>query len=137
MRTIYDDAPRVAAWVSAKAQTIIMPPFMAIGWEDETGLRVGVVFNDYIPGGNIELTLAAEAPISRRMLTEVARYVFGQLKCSRMSVTTQHVNEHVKGMALRVGFKPESIRADYYGEGAHAALFRMKRRECKWLRADA
>lgn len=134
MQPLYGHDDAVAAWVSVRLNSIIHPPFVAIGFMRGNVLSAGAVFNDHVPGGNIEMTIASDGPLSRAMFAEIARYVFVQLKCSRLSVTTHDRNEAVKNMALRIGFKRESIRADYFGEGDHAALFRMKRRECKWLR---
>lgn len=136
MRPVYGEPNRTALWVSERIGRLIHPPFMAIGWtRNGRDLCAGAVFNDYYERGNIELTLACDGPMARSMFAEIARYVFVQLKCSRLSVTTSIHNEPVKDLAIRAGFKPESVRADYYGEGDHAALFRMKRRECKWLRS--
>lgn len=134
MQPLFGYDREVASWVSTRIKSTIHPPFVAIGFLRNDVLIAGAVFNDFIPGGNIELTFASDEQISRPMILIVFRYVFVQLKCSRLSITTPDTNERVKDLAKRLGFKPESIRADYYGEGAHAALFRMKRRECKWLR---
>jgi RimJ/RimL family protein N-acetyltransferase len=94
------------------------------------------VFNDYT-GGNIEVTVATDAPFTRGMIRAVSNYVFDQLGCARMSIHTRTGDTKTRNMARRAGFVQECVRMNFYGEGKHAALYRMLRKECRWLSGDA
>lgn len=134
MRVIVGRDLQVAAWVSERIGRLIEPPFTAIGFTGEDGRGVGVVFNDYVPGGNIEMTVAAERPFTRGMFAVIARYVFGELGCCRLTVRTMKSNTAVCDMAKRIGFVREATLTDFFGPGEHAELFRMLRKDCKrWL----
>lgn len=135
MRPVYDDGQRVTWFVCDRIGRLIHPPLIAIGFERDGVLKAGAIFNDYQPGGNIELTLASDVPFTRGMIGVIAHYVFVQLKCTRLSLTTNLTNERVIGLARKAGFRQEAIRSDYFGPGEHAVLFGMKRSRCKWLRA--
>lgn len=124
----------VAMWVSERVGQNFAPPFTAIGFGNRGGIAAGAVFNDYVPYGNIELTLAADRPFTRSMLRTLAAYVFGQLGCSRLTVRTRQDNENVCNMAKRFGFVREATLKDYYGTDQNAELFRLLRKDVKgWL----
>lgn len=123
----------IAKWVSDRIGYNIEPPFTAIGFSNGTGLKAGAVFNDYVPRGNIELTLAMECPFTRGMLRALALYVFDQLDCARLTVRTRQTNQAICDMARRAGFVREAAQKDYFGPGQSAELFRMLRKDCRWL----
>lgn len=134
MTPIFGEDVAVAAWVSERIGRPIEPPYTAIGFRDHNGGLAGVVFNDYVPGGNIEMTVASDVRFTRRMFKIIARYVFGQLGCCRLTVRTRKSNAAVCEMAERIGFVREATLKDFFGPGDHAELFRMLRRDCKrWL----
>lgn len=134
MRPVFNDNLRVAWFVCERIGRFVHPPFVAIGFERDGILKAGAIFNDYQPGGNIELTLACDGPMTRGMIEAIAQYVFVQLKCTRLSLTTHLENKRVVRMAKRAGFQQEGVRADYFGPREHAVLFGMKRSRCKWLK---
>lgn len=134
MTPIYNDSERVAWFVCERIGRFIHPPYFAIGYESGGAIKIGAIFNDYYVGGNIELTIAADAPLTRGVIRDLARYVFVQLKCRRVSLTTPLKYERVIRMAKRFGFQQEGVRSDYFGAGQHAAMLGLKISRCKWLR---
>lgn len=123
----------VAQWVSRRIGQNVEPPFTAIGFARGDDLVGGAVFNDYVPGGNVEITLAADEPFTKGMLHAIAHYVFEQLGCVRLQARTKQTNVKVCKMVRRAGFVREAALKDFYGPGENAEMFRMLRKECKWL----
>jgi RimJ/RimL family protein N-acetyltransferase len=137
MDTITGDDVAVAAWVSARIGAPLLPPYTAIGFRVNGSTVAGAVFNDYTAAGNVEVTVAADRPFTRGMIRAVSHYVFVQLGCARMSIHTRTGDTKTRNMARRAGFVQECVRMHYYGENKHAALYRMLRKECRWLTGDA
>ena len=132
MTPVYGLDSEVCKWVSGRIGAAIFPPFTAIGFEKGGALVAGVVFNDYIPGGNIEMTLASDAGVKRQIIRVIADYVFRQLGCKVLSIRTKKRNKLVCDIAIRAGFKYATTIPDYFGNDS-AVLFRMRRDECRWL----
>ena len=134
MRLVLGRDFEVAQWAFRKLGHNIEPPFTAIGFSGSGGIEVAAVFNDYVPGGNVELTMVAERPFTRFMLGVIAEYAFRQWGCARLSVKTKRDNARVISIARRAGFVREATLKDYYGPGENAELFRMLKKDCRWLR---
>lgn len=112
---IHDDHARVAEWVGTNLQKPISAPYTAIGWQNERGeLVAGAVFNDF-NGSNIEVTIYGPGHMTPDKLRAGFRYVFGQLKCNRLSATTERRNKPMLRLYQRLGFTFEAVRPQYYG----------------------
>lgn len=124
----------VAEWVGRKIGAVIVPPYSVMAWIDEDGtLATAFVFHSYIPGGSIEMALASSGQLTRRMLREVAHFVFEQAGARRITVRTKRRNQRACSMLKRAGFKEESICRAYY-EDDDAVQLRMLKSEAKrWL----
>lgn len=124
----------VAQWVGEKIGTPIAPPYTAIGFIDRGGtLRVGFVFFRYEPGGNLDFTLAATAPLQRGMLRAVGHYVFEQLGCRRLTSRPRAGQARQADMLKRAGFVLEARLKDYYADD-DALQFRLLRRDAmRWM----
>jgi RimJ/RimL family protein N-acetyltransferase len=133
LRLSVRDEITLAGWVSERIGRVIEPPYTVLGFEDQTDVVAAAVFNDYQPGGNIEMTFAADQPFTRGMFRAIAHYVFVQLGCARLTVRTKQANECICDLATRLGFRREATLKDYFGKKEHAELFRMTRKECRWL----
>lgn len=119
----FDD--RVAKYVSEKISGKIIPPFTAIGFERDGRIIAGVVFNNKA-ARDIEVTVAGErGAFTQGFLRAVGHYVFTQLDCLRISITTRQY--HVGEIAMRLGAQPEGVKRNYYGENDHAMLFGILR----------
>ena len=120
-RIVTDD--RVARFVAEKCGISILPPYTAMGIEREGEITAGVVFNGW-SARNIDVTVAGAA-FTRGFIRAVGTYVFVQLDCLRISITTRQ--RKVGEIALRLGAQPEGVKRNYYGENDHAMLFGILR----------
>lgn len=127
------EGDEVTSFVEKKLGITISKPNMALGFltGDKRPLAA-FVFNDY-SGANVELTALAEpGGLTRGVLRYVAKYAFEKLKCRRVTVRTKKRNKRVLRIANRFGFAYENVAKDFY-EDCDAVVFRMLRKDCKWL----
>lgn len=120
----------VARFVSERIGTALCPPYTAMGLQRGGEIVAGVIFNGF-EGPNVHVTVAGEH-WPRGFIRAVGEYVFGQLGCLRMTVTTEQ--ESVAGYALRLGGVVEGRMADYYGEGRDAILLGILRARWPYAR---
>lgn len=126
-RIVTDD--RVAKYVSLKCECQLMPPFTAMGIERDGEIVAGVVFNN-MSARDIEVTVAGERGVfTRDFIRAVGQYVFSALDCTRMSITTRSLD--VCKIAVRLGGSCEGIKRDRHGEGQHAYMFGILRKDWK------
>ena len=88
-----------------------------------------VIFNDY-DACNVEVTCVGHG-WTRGVIREIARYCFTDLMCARVSITTRASNDLVKGLAERLGGKPEGIKRRYYGD-EDAAMYGVLKNEFRY-----
>lgn len=84
MPLVLDDPQRVADWVGTRLGYAAPSVDAAIGYEIDGELRAGVYF-DALTASNIFAHIASEAHAPRSMIEAAVRYVFDQLKLTRMS----------------------------------------------------
>ena len=87
------------------------------------------MFNDY-EARNIEVTVVGTG-WSRKVLRQIADYVFNQLQCNRASFTTRASNAAVRGFIERLGARQEGIRRAYYADD-DAVIFGLLRDEFRF-----
>lgn len=109
---------RVARFVGAQIATIIYPPFTCMGIERDGDIIAGAVFNCYT-GPDIEVTVAGHG-WTRGFLKAVGQYVFGQLGCIRLQITTEQ--ESIASVSERMGGKREGVLRDKYGRGRNGIV---------------
>ncbi len=112
--------------------TIFVPPFVGIGIVQDDRLIGGYILNDY-NGSNIELTAYAPRLMRLGHMRFLAKYIFGQLQCRRISARTSRSNKITQRTLLRSGFKWEGVLRDFYPQG-DAILYRLSRDDCKWFK---
>lgn len=117
---------RVARFVSEKSGSRFCPPFTAMGIERDGEVIAGAIFNQF-EGPNVHVSIAGGG-WTRGFIDAVGKYVFDQLGCLRMTVTTEQ--EAVADYALRLGGQVEGRMADYFGEDRDAILIGILR--CHW-----
>lgn len=129
----------VAGYIERHLKIEISKPSITLGFmagDDPNNFGrplCGVVLNEY-NGSNIELTICAEkAGITLGVMRYLARYVFGQLGCRRLTVRCKRSNKHARRMAERFGFKYESVAQRFFPDD-DATVLRMFKDECPWLR---
>jgi hypothetical protein len=106
---------RVARFVGERCETIIYPPFTCIGVERDGAVIGGAVFNCFT-GCDVEMTVAGEArAFTRQFYRAVRDYVFRQMGCLRVSMTTE--SNQVIELAKRLGAQTEGCKRNHFGIG--------------------
>ncbi len=129
LRVIVDRTDLVAAWVSQQIGLSFIPPYTAIGFEDNGSVHGGVVFLSYT-GQDVEIAMAGLW--SRPMLRVIGNYAFGVLRCHRMTARCRASHEKVASVIRLAGFKREGLARAYYPDKEDAILFGMLDTECRW-----
>ena len=104
---------RVARFVGERVGAIIYPPFTCMGIERDGEIVAGAVFNCFT-GHDVEVTVAGHG-WTRGFFRAVGDYVFGQLGCVRMQVTTEQ--ETIARVSERMGGKREGVLWNKFGRG--------------------
>lgn len=104
---------RVARFVGERVGAIIYPPFTCMGIERDGEIVAGAVFNCFT-GHDVEVTVAGHG-WTRGFFRAVGDYVFGQLGCVRMQVTTEQ--ETIARVSERMGGKREGLLRNKFGRG--------------------
>lgn len=104
---------RVAKFVSARLGFGLCPPFTAMGIERDGEIIGGVVFNHF-EGADLHVSVAG-CGWTRAFLKAVGDYVFGTLKCERMTAIT--ADEVTATFAERLGGQHEGILRNHFGQG--------------------
>tara|TARA_R100001143_G_C3357391_1_gene133302 strand:- start:1923 stop:2336 length:414 start_codon:yes stop_codon:yes gene_type:complete len=122
----------VAQFVSERLGASLCPPFTALGLERDGVLTGGVVFNQF-EGADVHASVAGTG-WTRGFLRAVGHYVFEQLGCCRVTLTSEH--RAVVKYACRLGGKVEGTLRDHYGPGRDAVIVGVLRREWKFGNDD-
>jgi RimJ/RimL family protein N-acetyltransferase len=117
----------VARFVGERCSTIICPPYTAIGLERDGEIVAGVVFNNFTRH-DVHVTVAGER-FTRGFLRAVGAYVFRQLGCLRMTITTEQ--ERVIDYAKRLGAQTEGRTRNHFGQGRHGIVLGILREDWK------
>lgn len=128
--TIVSDA-RCAAFVSEKIGYALCPPFTCMGIEREGQVIAGAVFNQF-EGANIHVSVAGEG-WTRGFMRAVGEYVYNQLGCERMTVTT--AQPKVVEFAKRCGGQVEGVMRSHFGKGKDATIVGILRDEYVFAKA--
>jgi hypothetical protein len=124
----------VAEWVAGKIGTPMCPPYTALGWIDNEGLlRVGFVFFDYQPEGNMDMAVAASGRFTRGIFRDVANYVFVQSGASRLTARIKRRNKRAGEILKRVGFVSEAVCKNYYADDDAVQYRILKAQARRWL----
>lgn len=121
---------RVVRFLNEKLNRPLYPPFTVMGIERDGDVVAGVLFNGF-NRANIDLS-AAGTGWTPGFMRALGRYVFTQMRCTRMTLRTEH--EQVVKFALRLGGKIEGVMRDYYGEGRDATVIGVLRKEYRFGR---
>lgn len=119
---------RVARFVGERIGSVIYPPFTAIGIERDGEIVAGAVFNCFT-GHDVEITVAGTG-WTRAFFRAVASYVFDQLGCVRLQLTTE--SEDTARLAERLGGVREGILRDKFGAGRDGIVLGILRGECRF-----
>lgn len=119
---------RVARFVSERTGCGVCPPWTCMGLEREGEIVGGVIFHCY-EGAAVHVTVAGKG-WTRAFLRAVGRYVYDQLGCERITVTTEQPS--VIGYAKRLGGQVEGLLRSQFGPGRDATIIGILKAEYKF-----
>lgn len=120
---------RVARFVGERCGTIIYPPYTCLGVERAGVIIGGAIFNCFT-GYDVEMTVAGEArAFTRQFYRAVQEYVFTQMGCLRISVTTE--SEKVIELAKRLGAHTEGCKRNHFGIGRDGVVLGILKEDWK------
>ena len=115
---------QVMDWASQVLDKRFVEPATAFGVvNDEGRLHGAAIFNDFYPGGNLELTYLGPHTLSRKIIRGIALYAFKECGVARLTCKTERRNRIVQKLLPRLGFTLEYSQKRYFGpEKAQDAL---------------
>lgn len=119
---------RVARYVGERCGTIIYPPFTCMGIERGGEIVAGVVFNSFT-GTDVAVTVAGDH-FTRGFISAVGHYVFTQMGCLRMSITTEQPK--VIEIAHRLAAQTEGTKRNHFGKGRDGTVLGILREDWKF-----
>lgn len=119
---------RVARFVGERCETIIYPPFTCMGIERDGKIVAGVIFNCFT-GHDVAVTVAG-GPFTRSFINAVGKYVFEQLGCLRLSITTEQPK--VIAIATRLNAQTEGCKRNHFGIGRHGIVLGILKQDWKY-----
>ena len=139
MRLVFGDDARVAAWVAGRIAWLPpegFGPSAAIGVVGEDGRPLGgVVFSNYQRFyRSIDMSGAAASPrwLTRRLISQILAYPFGQLDCLRITAVTPRKAASARRLLEKLGFKREG--AARLGFGMHGTAIIYGLLQADWRR---
>lgn len=119
---------RVAVFVAKALQRPVHPPYTCMGIERNGEIVAGLVFNNWT-GHDIHMTAAGRG-WTKGFLVEVGEYVFGKLKCLRMTSVTEQPS--VIKLAEKLGGSVEGMMTDHFGKGKPGYLIGILKDDYPW-----
>lgn len=112
----FDCEKEAVDFVAQRTCHAFWPPMQTIGVRNSAGEMTGAfIFNEYT-GYAIQMSMAGRGAMSRGVWAAVAHYVFVQIGCVRLEVTTRASNTKILKFAEAVGFTREGIARRAYGD---------------------
>jgi RimJ/RimL family protein N-acetyltransferase len=99
-----------------------------MGVEKNGAIIGGVIFNCFT-GGDVAVTVAGER-FTRGFISAVGNYVFTQMGCLRMSVTTEQPK--VIEIAKRLGAQTEGCKRNHFGKGRDGIVLGILKEDWKF-----
>lgn len=118
----------VARFVSAELGVSITPPYSTLGIERDGRIVAGVIAHCF-EGPNVHCTAAGKG-WTRGFIEAVGLYIFTQLGCERITVTTE--SEAVAKLACRLGGQIEGLMRNQFGRGRDGILVGILKDEWRY-----
>lgn len=126
MKIVTDE--RVARFVSDATGQGFVPPYTCMGIEKDGDIIAGVLFNVF-EGADVHVSVAG-AGWSKGFLADVGHYVFGILKCERMTAITEQ--PRIIRIAERLGGQIEGRLRDHFGPGRDGYIVGILKHEYRF-----
>jgi len=109
--------------------------FNTLGWLDSRGLKVAVVYNNYV-GHDMHMHIAAR-PGSLWCHPEVLKHMFTfpfiQLGCKRVTAPIAVQNRRCRDTVESAGFVLEGTCRQLGPHGEDVCIYGMLKTECRWI----
>ena len=109
---------RVARFVSDRVGQGFVPPYTCLGTERDGEIINGVIFNCF-EGADVHVSIAGRG-WTKGFLADVGHYVFGVLRCERITVQTEQ--PAIVRIAERLGGQVEGLKRNHFGKGRDAFI---------------
>lgn len=119
---------RVAVFVAKHTGTIINPPYTLMGIEQRGEIVSGVVFNHFT-GHDIHMTVAGRG-WTKGFIADVGEYLFGQLRCLRVTIITEQPK--VVRLAEKLGGQVEGLMRNHFGADRNAFVVGILKQDWKY-----
>lgn len=120
---------RVARFIYQRTGTVFCPPYSVMGVERDGEIVAGVLINQF-EGANCHVS-AAGSGWTLPFMRALGRYVYNQLGCLRMTLTTE--SEIVARYAERLGGQREGVMRSHFGPRRDGILIGILREEYLYL----
>lgn len=115
MRVIAGQDHFMAEWAGQLLGVTFQEPFTAFGFVENDSLKGAVVFNQYYPGGNVEITFVGRHAFRKQQIGFMCRFAFRELQCARVTARTQRGNALMRRLLPRFGFEYEGTQRRFFG----------------------
>ena len=119
---------RVARFVSDRLDFALCPPYTTLGIDRDGEIAAGCIFHCF-EGCAVHVTVAGTG-WTKGFFRAVGEYVFDQLGCERITITTEHDN--VAAMAIRLGGEIEGCLRNQFGPGRDATVIGVLRNDYRY-----
>lgn len=116
---------RIGAFIAERLNYSLCPPYSFMGWERDGEIKCAVLFNCF-EGADVHIG-AVGGGWTRGFIRAVGDYVYRQLGCERMTITTEH--EQVAGYAERLGGVREGVMRSHFGPGRDGIIIGILKAE--------
>lgn len=94
----------------------IYHPFAGLVVADDAGLSAALIFNGF-DRQNVDLSIIVLRPLTTRSIRDIARYVFGRMRCKRVTCVTAVDNHKAINRLFQLGFECEGRLSERFPSG--------------------
>lgn len=136
---LYGADAKVCEWVGERVPVLMgrapHNAFAALGVVRRERMAAGVVFHNYRPGIDIEVSIAADDPswAHPAILRRLFSYPFNQLGVIRLTCIIGRKNKRCRRFSEGLGWKLEGVVRRAYDGHQDACLYGMLRQDARFL----